>query len=251
MSLPDGVARAGLTAKGVVYGLLAVLALQIAMGDGAQADSQGALRALSRQPVGTGLLALLALGLIGYTVWQAVTVWQCDHWRGRITAGLRMLIWGGLAISALRMVLDAEMTDDQEQNVTAWLLDAPMGQWIVALGGLVLVGVGLAYLRHLKGDRYFKDMGAVPHGTRSWLKGVTVTGIWAKAGVYALVGAFLVRAAIRHEPESGVGLDAALSQVAQRSYGTYVLAAVSIGFAAYGVWCLARARYEDVERSDG
>jgi drug/metabolite transporter superfamily protein YnfA len=80
---------------------------------------------------------------------------------------------------------------------------------------------------------------------------VTVTGITAKAAVYALTGAFLIRAAVREEARSGVGLDGALSTLAREPYGSYLLAAVAGGFAAYALWCWVRARYENIELSDG
>ena len=78
-----------------------------------------------------------------------------------------------------------------------------------------------------------------------------VVGLIGRTIVFVLGGAFLVRAAVTHRPNSGVGLDGALSQVAQAPYGTYMLVAVSVGLAAYAVWCMLRARYEDIERSDG
>lgn len=246
-----GVARFGLVAKGVLHALLAVLALQIALGSGADADGQGALRAVASRPLGTFLLVLLALGFAGYAAWQAYEAWTGDEWRPRISAGLRGLIYSSLAVSAMRYVFAAGGKRNAEESVTAELLQLPFGPWLVGIAGVAIAVVGLSLLRGVRGDRCFEDLKPVPPGTRRMVKIVSVTGISAKAGVYALAGAFLVRAALRHKANSGVGLDGALSKVSNEPYGTYVLAAVAAGLAAYAVWCWVRARYEDIERSDG
>ena len=250
-SAAHGIARAGLIAKGVVYGLLAMLAVHVALGDPAQADSQGALRSVARQPLGGALLGLLAIGLFAYALWQAYEAWSGDDSWSRITAGMRFLVWGAMGVTAVKVLLHDGVPDNREVTLTAEILNAPFGTWLVAAVGLGLIAVGLIYLRHLRGHRYFDDLNPLPPRTRSTVKAVTIAGIAAKAGVYALVGAFVVRAAARHKPGSGVGLDGALSQVARQPYGTYVLVAVAGGFAAYAVWCWVRARYENIERSDG
>lgn len=246
-----GVARIGLVTKGVLYALLALLALQIAMGDGAQADSDGALRAVASQPSGTFLLVLLALGFAGYASWQAYAAWTADDWQSRAGATLRTLIWGGLTVSAVRYVFEAGGKGNAEESLTARLLDMPFGPWMVGAVGVAVAIGGLVLLRALRGHKYFDDLRPLPPGTTRWVKIITVTGISARAGVYVMAGAFLVRAAVRHKANSGVGLDGALSRVSNEPYGTYVLAAVAGGLTAYALWCWVRARYEDIERSDG
>ena len=245
------IARFGLVAKGVLYALLAVLALQIAIGSKVQADSQGALRTVARSRFGVGLLAVLALGFAGYAAWQAYVAWSGDGGWSRVSAGFRALMWGGVTVTAVRVVFSAGGSSQQEESLTARLLDMPFGTWLVGAVGVAVAAGGLALLRHIRGHRYFDDLRPLPPGTTRVVKIITVTGIAARAGVYALAGAFLVRAAMRHKANSGVGLDGALSRVSNEPYGTYVLAAVAGGLAAYAVWCWVRARYEDIERSDG
>lgn len=246
-----GVARFGLVAKGVLHALLAVLAVQIAAGNSADADGQGALRAVASRPLGTFLLVLLALGFAGYAAWQAYAACTGDEWRPRISAALRCLIYSSLAVTATRYVFAAGGSRNAEESVTANLMRLPFGPWLVGIAGVLIAVAGLSRLRQVRGDRCFDNLKAMPARTRRMVKIVSVTGIAAKAGVYAMVGAFLVRAALRHKATSGVGLDGALSKVSNEPYGTYVLVAVAAGLAAYAVWCWVRARYEDIERSDG
>lgn len=244
-------ARAGLAAKGVLYALLAVLAIRLASGSNPDADSQGALRSLAGEPLGSLVLALLALGFAVYAVWQWWVVGTGDGLQRRLAAAARGVVWSSLSISAVRFLFQAGTPPKQEQSLTARLLDTGPGPWLLGLIGVVTIAIGLAFLRHLKDHSYLKHICPLPQNTTRAVKTVTITGITAKALVYALVGGFLIRAAVRHKANSGVGLDGALSQIATEPYGTYLLAAVAAGLAAYAVWCWVRARYEDVRASSG
>src|SRR3954471_24011549 len=64
-------ARAGLVARGVVYLIIGVLSVKLAVGDGGKTtDQQGALATIAKQPLGTVLLVLVAIGLAGYACWR-------------------------------------------------------------------------------------------------------------------------------------------------------------------------------------
>src|SRR4051812_24888172 len=67
----DRLARSGLAARGAVYGIVAVLALQVALGAGGKATSQqGALATIAQGTAGKVLLVVLAVGLAGYALWR-------------------------------------------------------------------------------------------------------------------------------------------------------------------------------------
>ena len=55
----------------------------------------------------------------------------------------------------------------------------------------------------------------------------------------ALVGFFLLRSAITYDASQATGLDGALRRLAVESWGVIVVVVVGIGFAAYGIFCLA------------
>ena len=64
-------ARAGLVARGVVYGVIGVLALKLALGSGGKTTSQtGALQTIASEPFGEVLLVALAIGLGAYALWS-------------------------------------------------------------------------------------------------------------------------------------------------------------------------------------
>jgi hypothetical protein len=64
--------------------------------------------------------------------------------------------------------------------------------------------------------------------------------------VFALIGFFLLRAAWQYDPDEAIGLDEALQKLAGEAYGAFLLGAVALGLAAYGLFCLVQARYRDV-----
>jgi hypothetical protein len=67
----EWLARAGLVARGAIYGIIGVLALEMAFGAGGKTTNQsGALGELAKQPGGKILLVLMAIGLFGYAFWR-------------------------------------------------------------------------------------------------------------------------------------------------------------------------------------
>ena len=63
----EWLARAGLVARGIVYGIIGILALKLAVGSGGKATTQrGALMTIAREPFGKALLIATAIGLAGY-----------------------------------------------------------------------------------------------------------------------------------------------------------------------------------------
>ena len=62
----EWLARAGFVARGLVYGIIGLLALKLAIGSGGKAtDQEGAMRTLAQQPLGRTMLVALAVGLAG------------------------------------------------------------------------------------------------------------------------------------------------------------------------------------------
>src|SRR3954449_8643113 len=63
--------RAGHVAKGVSFGLVAVLAILVALGQGGKTtDRQGAPGTLADEPFGELALIVLAIGFAGYALWR-------------------------------------------------------------------------------------------------------------------------------------------------------------------------------------
>ncbi|WP_336866248.1 DUF1206 domain-containing protein [Peribacillus frigoritolerans] len=55
---------------------------------------------------------------------------------------------------------------------------------------------------------------------------------------------FLLKIAIKADPDETKGLDGALADVATQPFGPVMLTIVSLGLIAYGVYMFAEARYK-------
>src|SRR5512135_635340 len=65
--------RAGFAARGVIYGVIGLLAIQVAInGRGKITDQTGAIATIGAQPAGHFLLILVAIGLAGYALWGLI-----------------------------------------------------------------------------------------------------------------------------------------------------------------------------------
>ena len=255
----EPLARVGLTARGVVYGLVALVTLQIALGQRqARADKQGAFQVVARQPFGRGLVVLIAAGLVAYAAWRLVQALVDPAGQGgdaasratRLGYAGRAVLYLAAFATCLPVILGRSSggAPADERDLTARVLRLPLGGWIVGVAGLVALCAG-AYSWYRAGSQRFREklreseMGCLE---QRWAVRLAVAGLVARGTVFALVGAFLLRAGVRHDPDRGVGLDAALRELAGMDYGPYVLVVAALGLLAYGVFSLIEVRYRKV-----
>jgi len=262
-----GVARTGLVAKGVSFGIVGALAVKLALGDGGKATSrQGALQSLAQHSFGKVLLILLAIGFAAYALWRLVQAFaeresgggkeQLKKWGKRAGYVGRGLVYAGLTFSTIKILIGAGSNESQNQKAhktAATVLGWPGGTWIVGVAGAVIVGLGLWNLyRGL--SRKFEDkwrVGGMSGVARKWGGRVGVLGHLARAVVFALMGIFVVRAALDYNPKDAIGLDGALQKLVHASYGPYLLGLTAAGLICYGLYCFVDARYRDVSTSGG
>jgi uncharacterized protein DUF1206 len=254
-------ARTGLVAKGLSFGLVGALAIKLAVGDGGQATSrQGALQSLAHHSFGRVVLIALAVGFAAYALWRFVQAYAetpsaedsgAKSWAKRFGYLGRGLIYAGLTYSTVKILTGS--SGGQSQNAkahhsTAVVLKWPGGTWIVGAAGVVLIGVALWNLyRGLA--RKFEDKWRVAHLTpavRRWGSRAGVVGHVARFVVFGLIGVFVTKAAIDYNPRDAIGLDGALQKLAHASYGPWLLGLTAAGLIAYGVFCLVDARLRDV-----
>lgn len=245
-------ARAGLVAKGALYAVLGLLALQVALGARTSSpDHSGALRSIARQPFGAALVAAVALGFAGYAVWrgyQAVRPAERESRLRRLAERLvfagRAVLGGGLSGLAVRVLLDAGGGRAGEEHATAIVLRQPGGVAVVTLLGVAIVVAGLVLGWRGVSGRMMEDVARGLEGReRRLLARVGMVGMLARMVAYVLVGVFLVNAALEFDPEEGVGLDQALLTLANQPHGPVLLGLVAVGLLAYAAFCFVHARY--------
>ncbi|WP_018684356.1 DUF1206 domain-containing protein [Actinokineospora enzanensis] len=247
--------RVGMGCYGAVYGIIAYLAVRVAVGGGGQeADQTGALAEIASTPFGAVVLWVLAVGLLAFGVWQLLMAAFSFEWveQGhkrvlkKISAGVRGVVGISLGIAAIRIATGdgAQSGDQKQQEMTARLMELPAGRLLVGFGSLIVIGAGVASIVAGIRKSFMRDLdpGELPGGTRRWVEWLGVIGYAAKGVGIGIVGVLLGTAALDDNAGEAGGLDSALRTLAGQPFGTVLLIVVAVGFAAFGGYCFAAAR---------
>ena len=253
----EWLARAGLAARGAIYAIIGVLAVKLAFGHGGKTtDQQGALSddreaavregapdrhgrrpgrvtrsggssarrsATGRRPATTARSAS--------TGWRAASATRCS-------ASPPCRSWPGPAAAAR----------GGPDKATGGVLGWPAGQFLVAAAGVIIIGVGLEqgytgirrkFLEKSKTEQ-------MSEGVERAFTALGLAGHLARMVVFALIGYFLIRAAIDFDPDKAVSLDGALTALGHASYGPVLLGVVAAGLLAFAAYSFADARYRRV-----
>lgn len=250
--------RIGFLARGAIYIIIGLLAIQVALHAGNEATNQrGAMETIQQQPFGHWLLIAVAVGLGAYSAWRFVQAFVGqgpegggDHSTfGRIAAAASGCAYAAFCVLAITILLGSSSSSSSNPHrQTAGVLGWPGGQYLVGAAGLVFIGVAL-YQAYKGVSRKFLDddktekMGET---TKSVLTVMGVVGYLARAVAFGLIGIFLFRAAQDYDPQKAVGLDGALSRLAHQSYGSLLLGLVAAGLIGFGLFSIAEARYRRI-----
>lgn len=248
-------ARLGYGARGVVYAIIGYLALRLALGEGGRTTgAHGALAKVSSQPFGVFLLALLAVGLAAFVAWRWVqALVDPEHVGSRGKALVKRVGWffsgaiyASLAVSAVERILGrSDHGSDSARGWTAKLLEQPLGQVLVAAVGVGFIGFAVkeihkAYTEHFRQKLDLHRLS--PERARAAVQ-LSRFGLAARAGVFLLMGGFLIRAAIDANPGEAKGLGEALATLARQPFGAVLLGVTSAGLLAYALYQFIVARY--------
>ena len=259
-TLVERLARFGLVAKGVSYGLVGVLAGALAVaGAGKATDREGALEVFADESYGKVILVALGLGFAAYALWRLIqAIFDRDD-EGTGAKGVakrvgflgRAALYGVLTFGTFALLdgtRDGGTETGQAREATARVFDWPAGRWLVGLAGSTLIGVGVfnayrAFTQKFEDNWSTEEMGSAE---QRWGARLSSIGLFARFVVFSLIGGFLVKAAYEYDVQEAIGLDGALRKVAQASYGPVLLGIVATGLLCYGLFCLVEARYRRV-----
>ncbi|WP_277207823.1 DUF1206 domain-containing protein [Isoptericola croceus] len=245
-------ARAGYAASGVVHLLIGWLAVRLAFGSSSgSADESGAFRELASTTGGTLILWAVTVGLAALALWQLAVAVVGDPGAddakaagARVKAAGKGVLYGVLAGTAARYATGAGGGGGEQESLTATLLQAPAGRWLVVGVGLAIVGVGVFHV--VKGWRktFLHDLHGSGGGTvAAAVERLGQVGYVAKGVALAVLGGLFVAAGVTHDADKAGGLDDALRTIREQPFGTALLVVTGVGIAAYGVYSFARARY--------
>lgn len=251
----ERLARLGYASKSVIYLIVGSLALAAAFNRGGRVtDTSGALRVILTKPFGQAILVVLSVGLCGYAVWRFLDAFLDPDRKGTSATGLvarignvvRAAIYGALGIEAFRLSRGLRGSTGREAEMwTARIMDWPLGVWIVGVVGLIIAAYGVFQIINALKSRVSGslDMTSLPSHLRPALANISRFGIAARGVVIVVLGSFLVRAALQHNPRTAAGTRETMLEVANTFDGRWMLLGLGAGFIAYAVdqalhaWC--------------
>ncbi|MGH8960213.1 MAG: DUF1206 domain-containing protein [Jatrophihabitantaceae bacterium] len=261
--------RVGLAARGVVYLLLAYLVARVALGAlssssmSKPASGPGVAQAVASQSGGTPVLVILAVGLLLYALFSVLdAVLHHDdetplakRWGDRALSAWGFVVYGAFsgycfatASSSSGGSQTSAQADRQHAEWAAAVLRWPGGWiWLGELGTILVIIA--AFLVSRAARRSFRprlDRGAMARPTWEVTMVFGTLGYLGRAGLFALVGWFVLHAAIENDPEQGQGVDGAVRLFAATTSGGYLLWALAVALGVYGLYMFVESRYRHV-----
>jgi hypothetical protein len=248
--------RIGLLATAALYFIVALLSFQIAV-EGRSGEhrpgTEGAIKLVADQPLGSVLLVVLAVGFAAHALWRVAQALGDREHEGKQPFGLaKRAGYAGIAVwyAALAVLTAWTLTghkpyQSREQDTAQGVLGWSFGHELVIAAGVGFIVAAIVSVAFVITRRHEQKLSAfaMTEAERRSASLLGTVGHLARATVFAMIGGFLVVAAWTHEPAKTKGLDGALLQLAQAPLGGVALGATAVGLAAFGGWCLAQARY--------
>jgi hypothetical protein len=247
-------ARAGYAARGLVYVLVAIMALLGSFGGGSP-DSQSALQMVLSQPLGRIWLAIIAVALVGFVLWRVMQSvanadGHPDTLKGYVVRSgmlVSALSHGGLAIYAGSRALSmgSSGSGGGSQAWTTWLMQQPFGRYLVGLVAVCILGAGAAHI--VKGLRRsyhrYLSLDAQHHPLIDLF---CVYGLVAKGIVFLIIATFFGYAAFVVDPDQAGSMSDALTWIRRLPFGALLYVVMGLGLFSFGIYGFIEARYRRV-----
>jgi hypothetical protein len=248
-------ARAGLTARGIIYLLIGWVAILVALGRSSRAaDQQGALQLLAGKPYGLVSLWLLAIGFAAYSLWRLSEAAFGVTGEGsgvgpRLKSLGRALVYAFFAVLTFRVISGTEGSQTrQQQDLTGKVMQHTGGRWAVGIVGLAVVIIGVVLVSEGLRRKFLKflrlsGLSALARRLITWCGTIGTT---ARGIVFALAGVLVISAAVTHKAAKSGGIDKALLTLRDQPFGEVLLFLVALGLVIFGVYGLCEARWRKV-----
>src|ERR1700723_3705698 len=197
-------ARAGLTARGVIYVLVGWVAILIAIGHTSHpADQQGALQLLAGKPYGLVSLWLLGIGFAAYALWRLSeaafgVVGEGNGAGPRLKSLARAVVYAFFSYLTFTVIAGtARSQAGRQQDITATAMQHPTGRVLVGVAGLIVVVCGIPLVVEGVRKKFMKYLqtGQMSARVRRVVEILGMTGTIARGLVFGLAGVGVVAAA--------------------------------------------------------
>ncbi len=250
-------ARFGLACRGVVYLVISVLVIDLALGrgsggSGGQADTRGAFATIARHRFGHLVVLAIGVGFGCLALWQGALALRrtgpASAARGRLAAAGKALIDVALCLSALAIAARRPTpagSDQQAVDITGRVMRHTAGRFVVGAVGIAIGVAGVTLIAKGLRKRYDVEVriSDVAPSVRRAFETIGGIGMFARGAVVTLVGYFILQAAVTFNPSRAKGLDGALASLVHDRWGPWLLMAVALGLACFGLFSLLEARY--------
>lgn len=250
-----GLMRFGHAAKGLLYGMIGLISVRSVIYDAKPAGgTETVLALLGSRAIGSLLLLVLAVGLLGYTLWRFIqAILDPDHQESlnvqRVTQRCGYVIsgltYGSIAYTAAQLSIGLTVDfDDTVEDLASVLFEFPVGSWALAGIGAGVILVGLTYVYGAVSGSFISDFQtklytSIKH-TAVWMGKV---GFTARGVSFILIGTYLIRAAYFSNEDQAGGLGEILDMLDDQPFGKIWLSAIAFGFIAYASYMIIAALY--------
>ena len=158
------------------------------------------------------------------------------------------LIYIAFAVSAVRILVGAGGSARGERRAVSGMLTWPSGPELVGAIGAVFVVVAAVNVYWGLSGRFRESLrlDELGPGGEQLVTFVGKIGFVALAVVLALIGWFLVKAAVDYDAKRIVSLGGALAKLAHAGYGRWLLGLTAAGLLSYGLYGILQVRYHRV-----
>ncbi len=248
-------ARAGYVVRGLLYGVMGVLAIDLAFGGKTSTtDQRGGVDLLTINPVTRLFLVVVIVALAGYSLWGFIRAIYDPLHRGDDPTGIAARIgfaWSGLNYAALLIFAaglllgNPKKSSDPVQDMVGWALSRPAGGVIVIVAACIAVGAGIGQFVDAYKAGFRKDL---KRTKMTWAERMTVDalgrfGMLSRGVIFSVVGIFVLQAGLHHDSTEAHGFGPAFQAIANEPLGHALLAIVALGFVALGLHSFANARW--------
>ncbi len=253
-------ARAGIGSRALIYALLAYFAVDIALRghSPANVNASGAFSEVARQPAGTELLVVVAVGLLAYAAWRFVQAvagqagektssWNRLGWLG--SGGLYLVLcWQALKLAFGSGSSGSGGPSSHPAPFVGTALSWFAGPEIVGAVavGLAAGGVALAIWSCVHDFSKVLDTRQLHGRGLAAARVLAAGGDVTRGGLLTAAAVYLMISAVTDDPHHVKSLDSILLTLAHHHYGSWLLGLVAVGLAAFSAYSVIEARYRRI-----
>jgi hypothetical protein len=261
-SIAQKLARIGCFSIATVYILIGIMAILSFMGESEDAaDEERIIKEILDIPFGEAIIIGIVAGMASYIIWRVFEAIKDPYRFGssfkgiarRTGIGLSAVGYLIIAIAAVDILVGGGDNggEEEQQLLIAQIFTLPLGIILVGIVGAITAFAGFVQFKYVLGGDYNKRI-AIEHFP-GWLKKAThilaFAGYFARGIILSVIGYFLIKAAIKVDPEEVGDTDSAFDFLGDFGMlGDVFFIIVAAGTISYGLFMVINGIFYKFER---